>query len=254
MLGKVAARDIWMTLLGRVGSIAAFVIPITIVVPATAATITGVAVSSVGSSTVVGSTDNVLPLGGDSIRYFIPLGDNNGTYGVGSSCNHHGFGTCADTGNGGGTLSMVLRFSPITTTIPSWLTIKFEDLDLRGANDPNGFFESLNIFRAGKSITGGWITDISSSLFTADSNHDLQTLRLLLSAPINGPLYLVLKFKATSDFDGINTPEYLRATIDVADQTPPIPTPLPGTLLLMGSVLTSSYGARIWRRRRQPAA
>jgi hypothetical protein len=241
-----------MMSLGRIGAIAAVVISTASVGAATAATINGVAVSSVGSTTVVGSTESKALLGGDAIKYFIPLGDGSGTYGVGSSCSGHGFGTCADTGNGGGTLSMVLRFSPITTTASSFLTVKFEDLDLKGVNDPNGFLESLNIFRSGTSITGGWITNISSSL--VDGDHNSQILKLLLNAPINDPLYLVMKFTAKSDFYGTNTAEYLRATIDVGDQAPPIPTPLPGTLLLMSSLLTCSYGVGVWRRRRRPIA
>jgi hypothetical protein len=242
-----------MTLLRRLGFIATIVISIATVLPARAATVTGIAVSAVGSTTPgVGLTENRPLLGGNAIEYFVPLRDTSGTYGgVGSTCSA-GFGTCADTGNGGGTLSMVLRFSPIMSTVPSYLTVKFEDLDLKGVNDPNGFFESLNVFRNGSSITGGWITNISSLL--VDGNHDTQVLKLLLNAPINDPLYLVLNFKAKADFYGTNTPEYLRATIDVGDQTPPIPTPLPGTLLLMGSLLSCAYGASAWRRRRQPIA
>jgi len=236
-----------MTLLGRLGSIAAVAVPAALGSPATAATITGVAVSSVGSTGPgIGLTEDKPLLGGKAIEYFVPLGNGSGTYGTGSTCSA-GFGTCADTGNGGGTLSMVLRFSPITSAVPSYLTVKFEDLDLKGVNDPNGFLESLNVFRGGTSITGGWITNISSSL--VDGDHNSQILKLLLNAPINDPLYLVMKFTAKSDFNGTNTPEYLRATIDVGDQAPPIPTPLPGALLLMGSLLTCSYGVSLWRRR-----
>jgi hypothetical protein len=199
----------------------------------------------------VGTTVDKPLLGGKAIEYFVPLGDNSGTFdGGGSSC-ALGFGTCADSGNGGGTLSMVLLFSPITTTVPSYLTVKFKDLDLRGVNDPKGFLESLNVYLNGTSITNGWITNISSSLVDGDNNS--QVLKLLLNAPINNPLYLVMKFTATSDFYGINTPEYLRATIDVDDQNTPIPTPLPGALVLMGSLLSCSYGVGFWRRR-QPVA
>jgi hypothetical protein len=237
-------------LLGRIGAIA-LVLSTTAVGSATATTITGIAVSGLSSTTPVGTTVDKPLLGGKAIEYFVPLGDNSGTFGGGGSSCALGFGTCADSGNGGGTLSMVLRFSPITSSVPSFLTVKFEDLDLRGVNDPNGFFESLNVFRGATSITGGWITNISSLL--VDGDHNSQTLKLLLNAPINDPLYLVLNFKANSDFFGTNTAEYLRATIDVGDQAPPIPTPLPGALLLMGSLLTCSYGVGLWRRRRPVA-
>src|SRR5690349_21013288 len=221
-----------MTLWRWLGATAATVLSTALVTPATATTITGVAVSSVGSTGgAVGLTEDRPLLGGKAIEYFVPLGDSSGTYGAGSSCGGQGFGTCADFGNGGGTLSMVLRFSPITASVPSFLTVKFEDLDLKGVNDPNGFFESLNVFRGATSITGGWITNISSPL--VDGDHNSQTLKLLLNAPINDPLYLVLNFKANYDFFRTNTAEYPRATIDVGDQAPPIPTPLPGALLLM---------------------
>lgn len=208
----------------------------------------GVAVGSLTGTSPVGSTENLALLGGPAIRYFIPLGDGSGTYGVGSNCWGNGFGTCSDTGNGGGTMQMFLRFSPISTTAPSMLTINFQDLDLKGVNDPTGFFESLNLYRGTTSLTGGWIYNISSLL--VDGNHDTQTLSLPLGLPISDPLYLVLKFKAKFNSNGRNTAEYLRATITEIPQAPPIPTPLPGALVLMGTVLAGSFGLSAWRRRR----
>jgi hypothetical protein len=79
--------------------------------PANALTATGVAVGFVGSSVEVGLTENRPLLGNqEAIEYFIPLKDNNGTYGVGSNkCGGTGFGTCADSGDGGGLLTMILR-------------------------------------------------------------------------------------------------------------------------------------------------
>jgi hypothetical protein len=219
-------------------------------VPAGAVTTVGVAVSAVGSTDpAVGTTESRPALGGDAIKYFIPLRDGGPfTYGVGSTCKARGM--CSDTGDGGAILQMILRFSPISTTAPSTLTINFDDLDLNGVNDPSGFFESLNIFRGATSLTGGWIKNISS-LFV-DGDHNIQTLSLLLNLPITDPLYLVLKFKAKSDFNGTNTAEYLRATITTVEQEtpPPLPTPLPGALVLMGSVLAGSFGFGAWRRRR----
>jgi hypothetical protein len=222
--------------------------------PANAAPVStvGMAVGSLTGTDPVGSKENRSLLGGDAIKYFIPLGDSNGIYGLGGNCSGHGFGTCSDTGDGGGTLKMFLRFSPISTTAPSMLTIKFEDLDLKRVNDPNGFVESLNIYRGATSLTGGWINNISSLL--VDGDHDSQILNLVLNLPISDPLYLVLKFKAKSDFKGTNTAEFLRATITEIPQAPPVPTPLPGALVLMGTVLAGSYGVGMWRRRRTRAA
>src|SRR5262245_2522841 len=210
----------------------------------------GVAVGSLVGVSPVGSTDQKDSLGGEAIRYFIPLRDGGPfTYGVGASCQARGM--CSDTGDGGATLQMFLRFSPISTTSPSMLTIKFDDMDLKGVNDPKGFLESLNIYRGGTSITGGWIKNIDSLLVDGDNN--TQILSMMLDLPISNPLYLVLKFKAKSDFWGTNTAEYLRATITEIPQTPPVPTPLPGALVLMGTVLAGSYGVGMWRRRRTRA-
>jgi hypothetical protein len=211
----------------------------------------GMAVGSVGSTKEVGIKDNTHPgLGGEAIKYFIPLGNTDGTYGVGKhTCGGTGFGTCSDHGDGGGTLKMILYFSPVSTAYSSLLTIRFEDLDLKGANDPEKFFESLNLFRGNTSLTG-LITDIGG-LVTGDKDH--QTLNLLLDKPLTGSLWVVLKFKAKSYFDGENTAEYLRATLTEVSHTPPVATPLPGALVLMGSVLAGCFGIGRWRRRTRPA-
>jgi hypothetical protein len=206
----------------------------------------GIAVGSVGSTNEIGSKTSKPDLGGDAIQYFIPLGNSGGTYGVGKyKCGGSGFGTCSDTGKGGETLKMILYFSSVSTTNPSKLTINFEDLDLHGANDPDHFFESLNIFRGGQSLTGGWITTIGG-LVTGDNTY--QTLNLDLDTPSVSSLWLVLKFTAKSDIKGTNTAEFLRATITEVLQTPPLQTPLPGALVLMGSVL-GFFGVGLWRRR-----
>jgi hypothetical protein len=209
----------------------------------------GVPVDKVGSTNQVGRTEPNPPLGGDAIKYFIPLGNSGGTYGVGNhKCGGMGFGTCSDTGKGGETLRMILYFSSVSTAHNSTLTINFEDLDLHGANDPEHFFENLNIFRAGNSLTG-WITDIGSPIVGGHitGNNTYQTLVLDLDKPTDSSLWLVLKFTATSDFRGTNTAEFLRATItENADASA---VPLPGALVLMGSVLTGFCGVGFWRRR-----
>ena len=116
--------------------------------PASAAT-TGIVVSGIGSTTQIGlhPASNAGPDGGNllgagGIEYYIPLSGGNGTYGVSN------YGLNADFGNGGPTEKMFLYFSPVSGN--SVLTIKFQDLDLVGANDPSGFFEVASNLRSGR--------------------------------------------------------------------------------------------------------
>jgi len=234
------------------GAMATAMIATTGADPARAAPVStvGIAVGSVGSTTEIGNKTSKPDLGGDAIQYFIPLGTSGGTYGVGKyKCGGSGFGTCSDTGKGGETLKMILYFSSVSTINPSKLTIIFEDLDLHGASDPDHFFESLKILQAGNSLTG-WITDIGGPITggAIAGNNTNQTLNLDLGTSTASSLWLVLKFKATSDFKGTNTAEFLRATISEVPAAPPVATPLPGALVLMGSVL-GFFGAGVWRRR-----
>jgi hypothetical protein len=216
-------------------------------IPAGAVTATGIAVGSVGSNIQVGT----LPVGG-VIQYFIPLGNDNGIYGAASSC-PAGFGTCSDTGDGGGVLRMFLRFSPVSTTANSTLTIVFQDLDLKNANDPIGFLEKVNVINpvTHTSLTGGYI-DTIGGLIIGDAN--LQTLTVSLGILSANPFYLKLLFRAESTFRGTNTPEYLLATITSPNPAPEVGhTPLPGALWLMGTVLFGAAGLAKWRKRRRVA-
>ena len=91
--------------------------------PSVEAATVGRAVAAIGDDpdvATVGSTDVRAALGATpAIKYFIPLGNASGTYGVG------GFGTSSDTGNGGGFLTMILAFSPVDVTKGGLLTILF---------------------------------------------------------------------------------------------------------------------------------
>jgi hypothetical protein len=216
------------------------------------------AVGSVGSGIEVGLTENRPLLGGqEAIKYFIPLKDNNGTYGVGSSkCGGMGFGTCSDTGDGGGLLTMILRFTPVSTSQPSTLQVLFEDLDLKNANDPVGFLERLQVVRANNSPVTPWITDINQILSNGDIEGNADTQQLLtvaLGILSNDPLYLKLVFKSKAEFHGENTAEYLVATVTSPDPVPPQVVPLPAGFLLMGTVLAGAGGIASWRRRRKAA-
>jgi hypothetical protein len=189
----------------------------------------GVPVAGVGSDTQVGTVlsagdpTNELGLDG-TIEYFIPLGEESGTYGVDDL---GAFGTTADSGDGGGTLSMVLRFDPVFTDRPSVLSVDFEDLDIDGFDDGGTFRERLEIFDAqGNSLTG-LIDDAGDATVTGDSDTQ-QLLELQLGTLDDSPLFLRFDFQASDEVVGTNTPEYLRARVSA------VPLPAAGWLLLGG--------------------
>ena len=202
-----------------------------------AATVTGVAVGAVGSSTQVGKTEPRAAMGGtQAIRYYIPLGGSDCIYGV-SGC-----GTSPDTGKRGPTMTMILRFDPVSTTSPSALTVNFEDLDLSGANDPRHFLETLEVLDAGGTSLTGKITDIDNSPVTGDA--DTQHLSAFSLGTLDqSPLFLQLTFTADSFFSGTNTAEYLTATVTA------VPVPAAGIMLL--TALGGLGGAGALRRRRK---
>lgn len=220
---------------------------VTLASPSVAAPVTGYAVDGVtgaAASTPAGVTEFRPLLGGNAIKYFIPLrSDTSGTFGVGSLCSNAGAGTCSDSGSTGGNLTMNLRFDGVGIG-SAVLKIVFEDLDLIGVNDPSGFLESLNVMNAaGTTLSGGTITNISSAL--VDGNSSIQTLvmNLLLTGD---PTFLKLKFKSIPREYGTNTAEYLIATIT--------PVPVPAAIWMMGSLLVGWLGFSGWRRRSQQLA
>lgn len=218
------------------------------------ALVVGVAVGAIGDNPdtqSVGTTAN-RGIGNDAIKYFIPLGTGDGTYGVDD------FGTSHDHGFGGGKLSMILAFKPINPTKNGVLSILFEDLDLIGANDPVNFLESIEIFdQTGASVTGGFITDIAANIITGDAD-TTQLLSLPLGSLGAGAVgsnlstyYVQLDFIAslTGHHQGKNTPEYLIATIDEVQGTISV-VPLPASLPLFGTGL-AVIGFIGWRRKQQ---
>jgi len=217
------------------------------------ALVVGVAVGAIGDdpdTQSVGVTKN-RAIGNNAIKYFIPLGINSGTYGVG------GFGTAHDHGFGGGTLSMILAFKPIDPTANGLLSILFEDLDLIGANDPINFLESIQIFDQTGASVAGLIDDISSNIITGDAN-TTQLLSLPLGSLGAGAIsgspstyFVQLDFVASlsGHHKGKNTPEYLIATIDEVPGTISV-VPLPASLPLFGTGL-AVIGFIGWRRKQK---
>lgn len=189
---------------------------------ASAMPVIGVAVDDFTTPTSVGSTEYRSALGGDAIKYYIPLEDADCTYGIGSC------GTVSDSGDGGGILSMNLMFTPVDM-VTSSLSILFEDLDLIDANDPYGFFESVQVFDGTGFELTPKITDISSSLVTGDKDTQ-QLLSLDLGLLTSDTYFATLKFDADYYKTGRNTPEYLIASIDQVT----IPEPSVLALLSLG--------------------
>jgi hypothetical protein len=200
------------------------------------AAVLGVTTNSTGT-TVVGDTENRAALGGTSVRYFVPLGDTSGTYGVSSSGN---FGRFADSGNGGGTLSMWLRFTGLIVGQGATLTVKFEDLDLTPVNDPSGFTERLSIFNQSGTNLTGIITALGATPSgggTVTGNNTSQVLTLFLGTVSSSQLLLRLDFRAAFSGLGTNTAEFLRAEISQV----PIPAALP---LLLSGLAGLGYAGR----------
>lgn len=177
--------------------------------PSASAGIIGVTVDP-GDNSVVGQTENRAALGGEAIKYFIPLGDASGVYGVD---NGGSFGLQSDSGNGGGTLSMYLLFAPVNVGAQYVLDIVFEDLDVENANDPFGFFEGIEVLSADglTSLSGGRITNIGGLINGNASTQQL--LSLFLGTIASDPFLIRLDFDASYISYGRNTAEYLIADI-----------------------------------------
>lgn len=205
--------------------------------PAAQAGTIGVAVSDFTASRVqVGTTVARAPLGGQqAIEYYIPLSTTyGGVYGV-TPVSGGLAGMVSDVGSGAGTgvvtLTMNLEFTPVSTTQASVLTIDFEDLDLDPINDPNGFFESLQVFDDQSNPLTPLITQIGGLI---TGNGSTQHLSLDLGLLTSTTFFAQLTFGSDYTNRGSNTPEYLVAQVSA---TGPTLVPSPGTLALFGTAI-----------------
>lgn len=198
---------------------------------ASAVPVIGVSVDDFTTPAAVGATQYRSALGGDAIKYYIPLTDA-GTCTYGVDC-----GTSYDKGYGGTIMSMNLMFTPVVTNAEATLSVYFEDLDLVGANDPYWFLEEVRVFDVGGIALTNWISDINDSLVSGDAVTQ-QLLSLDLGVLTDNTYFATLKFSADSRYYAKNTAEYLIASIDQAN------VPEPATVFLLALGLLGIAAAR----------
>lgn len=203
---------------------------------ASAIPVIGVAVDNFTDQNGVGSTAFRSALGGDAIKYYIPL------TGAGT-CTYGDCGVSSDRGYGGTVMSLNLMFSPVATNVASTLSVNFEDLDLVGANDPSWFLEAVQVFDGNGTGLTGLITDIDNPLVTGNAVTQ-QLLSLDLGVLTNTTYFATLEFSANSRYYAKNTPEYLIASIDQVT----VPEPTTVSLLALGLM---GIGAIRYRRTRK---
>jgi hypothetical protein len=198
-------------------------------VPAWADTV-GVAVSGIGAAhtTQVGLT----PSSDGTIGFYIPLTTGaSGIYGAkGTSVD-----TCSYPSNCGyGYLDMFLYFNPVQTP-QNTLSLEFKDLDLKGANDPDFFLESVRIYADPNNPT---LIDEKTDpqVIQASTNSNSQLIQMQLTG-VTSPYWIQLQFKSkfksgTASGTYQNTLEKVRATMISGPSIQSVPEP--ATLSLVG--------------------
>ena len=193
------------------------------------------------------------------------------TYEAVTRLTHHGGlkqDSCSSGNCDGGSLTMFLKYDTLEVG-NHLLTLDFTDLDLAGANDPAGFFESIEFFAP--TLAGGWstrgkITNVANAgefeaqeqnIQLVSYNPDQQKIQALVN--VQSSFYvakLVLNVETNNFWSGTNLLESLLTTMVALppEAPPPGPVPLPGALVLMGSALAGSAGFATWRKRRARGA
>jgi len=181
------------------------------------------------------------------IGMYIPLSAGNaGTYGV------SGVGTSGGTFYTGpsstpGSMTMYLRFTPDSGPGNYQLNMIFGDLDLVDANDPFGFFESVDIFYADGTHIAlvDEADDYGVTFAVADDNQILQFNDITVpTIPFYIRLVLAADTRAMSSGYRSNTQETLLATLVYTG------VPEPATMGMLGA----GFIVVAYRRRRQRQA
>jgi len=202
-----------------------------------AASTVGVPITSLTDNTPV-ATDNV---DSDGTIHFFVLLSGTATFGVDGGTNSD---SCVSPGCTGGTLIMFLEYDPVTPG-PNLVTLDFNDLDLIGVNDPNGFFESIEFYDSDGTTLLAAVSDMTDpEVVFADFDEQLIQIAIPNAGnPFRAKLTLM---SGSAPFDqATNTGETLLTTIDNVSVAH---TPIPGAVWLFASALMGLVGFSRLRR------
>ena len=205
--------------------------------PASATPITGQAVDGFGGTTNIGTgadgyTDFYIPLNGPAETYD---GSLTRDYCDASGA---GMGTCT-----GGTIDIWVYFDAHwigATTLTSW----FYDFDVAEFNDPDFFFEVLEL--EGFDADGTLILSLTEAEVAALVTGDSDTQHLVLDIDTDGEFYVHMTFG--TEFDPESTPNWRFGNTLESVKVTAVTVPEPGTLALLGAGLL----LLAFSRRRKP--
>jgi hypothetical protein len=220
-------------------------------------------VDGIGSNSVValcgspGVGSGCYDAGTHNIGFYNPLNSTyNGVYGVDTNPSGLKVGTSSDSKiapfANSNALTMYLRYTPLASSVgtdlsSAVLTFTFQDLDLAGANDPYGFFESVQFFSAGGSALSPLLTNlpVMTPTYTITGNTVSQSIVFtdVRAYITNDPFYAKLVFGSSMTQSGTwrNTREFMTSTLVTS-------VPEPSSLLLMGFGLAGL----VWLQSKQP--